>query len=89
MKSSKLAVNNINMWLKNQLLFRKQLIKTTNINIQPKQQYKCSKCDKSYFKKGALTTHIQKAHNISNKITNKELMEISTNNESDNNNKKI
>ena len=28
------------------------------MNIQRKQQYKCNKCDKPYFKKGALTTHI-------------------------------
>jgi hypothetical protein len=40
-------------------------------------------------KKGALTTHIKKAHNISNNITKKELMAISTNIESDNNNKNI
>ena len=59
------------------------------MNIQRKQQYKCNKCDKPYFKKGALTTHIKKAHNISNNITKKEFMAISTNNESDNNNKNI
>ena len=57
------------------------------MNIQPKQQYKCNKCDKPYFRKGALTTHIKKAHNISNQITKKEFMAISTSNESDNNNK--
>ena len=89
MKSSKPAIKNINLWLRNQLLFWKQLIKITNINIQPKQQYKRNKCDKPYFKKGALTTHIRKAHNISNNNTKKELMAISTNNESDNNNKNI
>ena len=95
MKSSKPANNNRKLWLRNQLLFRKQLIKflntntntNTNISIQPKQQYKCNKCDKSYFKKGALTTHMKKAHNISKNMTKKELMTISTNNESDNNNK--
>ena len=37
------------------------------------------------LKKGALTTHIKKAHNISNNITKKELMAMSTNNESDKN----
>ena len=89
MKSSKTAINNINLWLRNQLLFRKQLIKIKNINIQPKQQYKCNQCDKPYLKKGSLTTHIKKAYNISNNITTKELMAISTNNESDNNNKYI
>ena len=89
MKSSKPAINNINLWLRTQLLFRKQLIKITKKNIQRKQQYKCNKCDKPYFKKGALTTHIKKAHNISNYITKKEFMAISTNNESDNNNKTI
>ena len=89
MKSSKPANNNINLWLRNQLLFRKQLIKITNINIQPKQQYKCNKCDKPYFKKGALTTYIKTAQNISNNNTKKELMAISTNNESDNNKKNI
>ena len=36
-----------------------------------------------------LTTHIKKAHNISKNITKEEFMEISTNNESDNNNKNI
>ena len=41
------------------------------------------------LKKGALTTHIKKAHNISNNITKKEFMAILTNNESDNNNKNI
>ena len=56
------------------------------MNIQPKQQYKCNKCDKHYFKKGALTTHVKKTHNISNRKTKKEFMAISTNNESDNNN---
>ena len=88
MKRPKPAINNINLRLRNQLLFRKQLIKITNINIQPKQQYKCSKCDKLYFKKGALTTHIKKANTISNNITNKEFMAMSKNNESDHNNKK-
>ena len=77
------------MWLRNQLLFRKQLIILTNINIRSKQQYKCNKWDKPYFKTGALITHIKKAHNISNNITKKEPMAISTNNESDNNNKNI
>ena len=57
------------------------------MNIQPKQQYKCNKCKKPYYKKGTLITHIKKAHNISNNITKKEFIEISTNNESDNNNK--
>ena len=56
------------------------------MNIQPKQQYQCNKCDKHYFKKGALTTHVKKTHNISNSKTKKEFMAISTNNESDNNN---
>ena len=88
MKSSKPAINNINLWLKNQLLFRKQLIKITIINIQPKQQYNCNKCDKPYFEKGALTTHIKKAHNISNNNTKKELM-ATTNNQSDKNDKNI
>ena len=77
------------MWLRNQLLFRKKLIKITNINVQSKQQNKCDKGDKSYLKKGALTTHIKKAYNISNNITKKELMAISINNESDNNYKNI
>ena len=89
MKSSKPAITNINLWSRNQLLFRKQLIKITKTNIQPKQQFKCNKCDKTFFKTGALTTHIKQAHNISNNITKKELMAITTNNESDNNNKNI
>ena len=59
------------------------------MNIQPKQQYKCNKCDQPYFKKGALTSHIKKAHNIYNNITKKEFMAISTNNKSGNNNKNI
>ena len=59
------------------------------MNIQPKQQYKCNKCDKPYLKKGALTTHIKKAHNYSKNITKKEFMAIFTNIESDNNNKNI
>ena len=76
MKSSEPAINNIILWSRNQLLFRKQLIEITKMNIQPKQQYKCNKCDKPYFKKSALTTHIKKAHNISNNITKKEFMAI-------------
>ena len=44
------------------------------MNIQPKQQYKCKKCDKPYFKKGALTTNTNKAHNIFNNITKKDFM---------------
>ena len=63
MKSSIPAINNIN-------LFRKQLIKVTKMIIQ--QQYKCNKCDKSFFKKGSLTTHIKKAHNMSKNISKKE-----------------
>ena len=47
------------------------------------------KCDKPYFRKGALTTHIKKDHNISNTITKKEFKTIYTNSESDNNNKNI
>ena len=78
MKSSKPVINNINLCLVNQLLFRKQLLKNTKSNIQPKRQYKCNKCDNPYFKKG---------HNISKNITKKEFMEISTNIESDNNDK--
>ena len=95
MKISKPAINNINLWLRNQLLFRKQQIKitntktNTNINIQPKQQYIYNKCDKPRFKKGAWTTHIKKAHTMSNNITKKWLMAISIKNKSDNNNKNI
>ena len=59
------------------------------MNVQPKQQYKCSKCDKPYHKKVALTTHIKKAHNISYNSTKKDIMEISTNNTSESNNKNI
>ena len=59
------------------------------MNILPKQQYTYKKCDKPYSKKCAFTTHIKKAHNISNNITKKEVMAISKNNESDNNNKNI
>ena len=59
------------------------------MNIQPKQPYKCNKCDKPYFRKRALITHIKKAHNISNNITKKEFMAMSTNNESDNNKKTL
>ena len=46
------------------------------MNIQPKQKYKCNKNDKPYFKNGAMTTHIKKAHNISINITKKEFMAI-------------
>ena len=46
------------------------------MNIQPKQEYKCNKCDKPYLKKVKLTTHIKKAQNISNNITKKEFMAI-------------
>ena len=70
--------------------FQKTTDKNTKMNIQPKKQYKCKKkSDKPYFKKGALTTHKKKAHNISNNITKKEFMAISTNNDSDNTNKNI
>ena len=46
------------------------------MNILPKQQYKWNKYDTPYFKKGALTTHIKKAHTISNNITKKEFMAV-------------
>ena len=59
------------------------------MNILPKQQYKCNKYDKPYFKKGALTIYIKKAHNNSDNITKKEFLAISTNFESDNNTKNI
>ena len=59
------------------------------MNIQTKQQYKCNNCDKPYLKKSALTTHIKKAHKISNNIIKKEFMAISTNNELDNKDKNI
>ena len=39
--------------------------------------------------KGALTNNMMKAHNISKTTTKKEFMEISINNESDNNNTDI
>ena len=35
-------------------------MKFTDNDIQPKQQYTCNKCDKPYFNKVALTTHIKK-----------------------------
>ena len=89
MNSSKSAINKINLWSRKKLLLKKQEIKITKINIHPKQQYKCDKYDKTYFKKGSLKTHIKIAHNISNNITKKEFMAISTNNESDNNYKNI
>ena len=41
------------------------------------------------LKKGALTNHMTKVHNISKTTTKKEFMEISTNNESDNNDTNI
>ena len=41
------------------------------------------------LKKCDLTNHMKKAHNISNTTTKKEFMEISTNNESDNNDTNI
>ena len=63
--SSMPAINNINF-------FRKQLIKFTKRIIAPEPQYKCNKCDKPSFKKGALTTHIKKAHNMSKNIFKKE-----------------
>ena len=59
------------------------------MNVKPKQQYKCKTCDKPYLKKGALTNHMKKAHNIFKTTTKKEFMEISTNNESDNNDTNI
>ena len=44
---------------------------------------------KPSLKGGALTTHINKAHNISKNITKKEFMEFSTNNESENSDKTL
>ena len=41
------------------------------------------------LKKGALTNFMTKVHNISKTTTKKEFMEISTNNESDNNDTNI
>ena len=58
------------------------------MNIQPKHQYKCNKCDKPYFKKCALTTHMKKAYNIPKTTTIKDFMEIFTNMVSDNDDKK-
>ena len=53
------------------------------MNFQPKQQYKCTKCDKPNFKKGAFTNYMKNAHNISKITTMNEFMD-STNNKSDN-----
>ena len=57
------------------------------MNIQPKEEEQCKKFDKPYL--GALTHHMKKVHNISKTTTKKEFMEISTNNESDNNDTNI
>ena len=63
--------------------------KLTKLNIQPKKEYKCNKCEKPYYKQGALTTHIKNAHNISNPLPKRSSWQFYKNNESDNNNKNI
>ena len=52
----------------------------TKVNIQPKQQNKCMFFFyKPFFKKGAFTNHMKKAHNISKTTTKYRFMKISEN----------
>ena len=55
----------------------------TKVEIKPNQQYICYKCDKPYIIKGALTNHLRKVHKITKSPTKKDLMDISTNSDSD------
>ena len=75
--------------MRNQLLFRKQLIKLQILISSLNNSTNITNVTNPTSKKGTLTTIIKKAYNISNNMTKKELMAISTSNESDNNNKNI
>ena len=60
------------------------------MNIQRKVQYKWrKKSHEPNFEKSALTNNMQKAHNISKNTTKTDFKEISTNNESNNNDTNI
>ena len=51
--------------------------------IKSNHQYKRNECDKPYIKRGALTNHLKKVHNLPMSPTKKELMDISNNSDSD------
>ena len=49
----------------------------TKMDTKPIKMYRCNVCDKPYIKKGALTNHLKKVHNISISPTKKDFMDIS------------
>ena len=49
----------------------------TKMDTKSIKMYRCNVCDKPYVKKGALTTHLKKVHNISISPTKKDFMDIS------------
>ena len=51
----------------------------TKVEHKSNLMYKCNVCDKPYIKKGALTNHLKKVHNLSMSPTKKEFMDISSN----------
>ena len=51
----------------------------TKVDSKSSQVYKCNVCDKPYIKKGALTNHLKKVHNLSMSPNKKEFMDISNN----------
>ena len=55
----------------------------TKMFIKSNHQYKCNECDKPYIKRGALTNHLKKVHNLPTSPTKKEFMDISNNSDSD------
>ena len=56
----------------------------TKLENKSNLMYKCNVCDKPYIKKGALTNHLKKVHNLSMSPTKKEFMDISCNSELEN-----
>ena len=51
----------------------------TKVENKSNLMYRCNVCDKPYIKKGALTNHLKKVHNLSMSPTKKEFMDTSNN----------
>ena len=55
----------------------------TKVENKPNLMYRCNVCDKPYIKRGALTNHLKKVHNLSMSPTKKEFMDSSCNSNSE------
>ena len=49
----------------------------TKVDTKSNQMYKCNVCDKPYVKKGALTNHLRKVHNLTMSPSKKQFMDTS------------